>query len=134
MERIASMPHSFADGRFIVTAMQENVLHGWRVADKVDIAMRGYPAKTGSLSWSNDSHWLATSGADAAVIWPFKDKELTANKAPLECGLRKARVTYVAFHPKSFVVAIGYEDGPGFFVGSKMARQLWCALRKRPRR
>jgi WD40 repeat protein len=99
------------DGRFLATAMQENALHAWRVADKKDMRMSGYPAKTRSLSWSFDGHWLATSGADAAIIWPFKDKEGPINKAPLECGARQARVTRVAFHPKSLVVAQGYEDG-----------------------
>jgi WD40 repeat protein len=99
------------DGRFLVTAMQENALHAWRVADKKDMRMSGYAAKTRSLSWSFDGHWLATSGAEAAVIWPFKDKEGPINKAPLECGLRQAQVTCVAFHPKSLVLAQGYEDG-----------------------
>jgi WD40 repeat protein len=99
------------DGRFLATAMQENALHAWRVADKKDMRMSGYPAKTRSLSWSCDGHWLATSGADAAVIWPFKDKDGPINKAPLECGVRGAKVTCVAFHPKSLVVAQGYEDG-----------------------
>jgi hypothetical protein len=45
------------------------------------------------------------------VIWPFKDKDGPINKAPLECGARRAKVTCVAFHPKSLVVAQGYEDG-----------------------
>jgi WD40 repeat protein len=99
------------DGRFLVTAMQENALHAWGVADKKDMRMSGYPAKTRSLSWSFDGHWLATSGADAAIIWPFKDKEGPINKAPLECGVRGAKVTCVAFHPKSLIVAQGYEDG-----------------------
>jgi WD40 repeat protein len=99
------------DGRFLATSMQENALHAWRVADKKDMRMSGYPAKTRSLSWSFDGHWLATSGADAAIIWPFKDKEGPINKAPLECGVRRAKVTCVAFHPKSLVVAQGYEDG-----------------------
>jgi WD40 repeat protein len=99
------------DGRFLATSMQENALHAWRVADKKDMRMSGYPAKTRSLSWSFDGHWLATSGANAAVIWPFKDKEGPINKAPLECGVRGAKVTCVAFHPKSLVVAQGYEDG-----------------------
>jgi WD40 repeat protein len=99
------------DGRFLATAMQENALHAWRVADQKDMRMSGYPAKTRSLSWSFDSHWLATSGADAAIIWPFKDKDGPINKAPLECGVRGAKVTCVAFHPKSLVVAQGYEDG-----------------------
>jgi WD40 repeat protein len=99
------------DGRFIVTAMQENMLHGWRVADKADMRMRGYPAKTRSLSWSSDSHWLATSGAGAAVIWPFRDKYGAIDQAPLECGARDVKVTQVAFHPKLPVLAQGYEDG-----------------------
>jgi WD40 repeat protein len=99
------------DGRFLATSMQENALHAWRVADKKDMRMSGYPAKTRSLSWSFDGHWLATSGADAAVIWPFKEKDGPIKKAPLECGVRRAKVTCVAFHPKSLVVAQGYEDG-----------------------
>ena len=32
-------------------------------------------------------------------------------KAPRECGVREARVTKVAFHPRALVVAIGYADG-----------------------
>jgi WD40 repeat protein len=99
------------DGRFLATSMQENALHAWRIADQKDMRMSGYPAKTRSLSWSFDGHWLATSGADAAIIWPFKDKEGPINKAPLECGVRSAKVICVAFHPKSLVVAQGYEDG-----------------------
>ena len=99
------------DGRFLVTSMQENALHAWRTADKKDMRMSGYPAKTRVLSWSFDGYWLATSGADAAIIWPFKDKDGPINKAPLECGVRSAKVTCVAFHPKSLVVAQGYEDG-----------------------
>jgi WD40 repeat protein len=99
------------NGRFLVTAMQENALHAWRAADKKDMRMSGYPAKTRSMSWSFDAHWLATSGADAAIIWPFEDKDGPINKAPLECGARSAKVTCVAFHPKSLVVAQGYEDG-----------------------
>ena len=99
------------DGRFVVTSMQENTLHGWRLADGKDMRMSGYPSKTRSLSWSHDGYWLATSGADAAVIWPFKDKDGPMGKAPRECGVRHAKVSSVAFHPRALVVAIGYEDG-----------------------
>jgi len=99
------------DGHFLLTSMQENALHAWRIADKKDMRLSGYPAKTRSLSWSFDGNWLATSGADAGVIWPFKDKDGPMNKAPHECGVRKAKVTSVAFHPKALVLAQGYEDG-----------------------
>jgi WD40 repeat protein len=33
------------------------------------------------------------------------------NKEPHECGVRESRVSQVAFHPKSLVIAMGYEDG-----------------------
>jgi len=99
------------DGRFLVTTMQENALHGWRLADARNMRMTGYPAKTRSLSWSHDGAWLATSGADAAVVWPFKDKDGPMGKAPRECGVRNARVSRVAFHPRALVIAIGYSDG-----------------------
>src|SRR5271169_359581 len=99
------------DGRFVVSSMQENALHGWRVADARNMRMTGYPKKTRSLSWSHDGHWLATSGADACVVWPFRDKDGPMGKAPRECGVRSARVSQVAFHPRALVVAIGYTDG-----------------------
>ena len=99
------------DGRFLVTSMQENALHGWRVADARNMRMTGYPGKTRSLAWSHDGNWLATSGAEASVVWPFKDKDGPMGKAPRECGVREARVTKVAFHPRALVLAIGYADG-----------------------
>lgn len=100
------------DGRFVVSSMQENSLHGWRLQpDKGHMRMSGYPAKTRSLSWSHDGKWLATSGAEAAIIWPFDTKDGPMGKAPRECGVRPARVSRVAFHPKSYVLAAGYEDG-----------------------
>ncbi|MEA1831792.1 WD40 repeat domain-containing protein [Methylobacterium durans] len=100
------------DGRFVVTTMQENALHGWRLQpDRGHMRMSGYPAKVRSTSWSADGHWLATSGAEAAIVWPFDSKEGPTGKAPRECGVRPARVSRVAFHPKALVLAIGYEDG-----------------------
>jgi WD40 repeat protein len=99
------------DARFIVTSMQENSLHAWRIADRKDLRMSGYPAKARSLSWSFDGNWLATSGADAAILWPFKDKDGPMEKAPRELGARRAKVTRVACHPKAPIVAQGYEDG-----------------------
>ncbi len=99
------------DGRYIVTSMQENALHGWRITDKAHMRMTGYPAKTRSVSWSHDGAWLATSGAEAAIIWPFSGKDGPMGKAPRECGVRPKRVSQVAFHPGALVLAIGYEDG-----------------------
>lgn len=99
------------DGRFVVTTMQENQLHGWNVASKQHMRMSGYPAKVRSFSWSHDGLWLATSGADAAIIWPFQGEQGPMGKAPRECGVRRAKASAVAFHPGALVVAVGYEDG-----------------------
>jgi WD40 repeat protein len=100
-----------ADGRFVVSSMQENALHGWRLGTKVShMRMTGYPAKPRSLSWSHDGMWLASSGADAVIIWPFQG-DGPMGKAPRECGVRRSKVTQTAFHPGAYVVAVGYDDG-----------------------
>jgi WD40 repeat protein len=100
------------DGNFVVTAMQENALHGWKLADGKHMRMSGYPAKVKSLSWSAKGRWLASSGAPAAVVWPFQAKDGPMGKAPLELGTRgNVMVTTVACHPNDDIVAIGYQDG-----------------------
>ncbi|MGL4975461.1 MAG: WD40 repeat domain-containing protein [Bosea sp. (in: a-proteobacteria)] len=99
------------DGRFIVTSLLENALHGWRLGTKPShMRMTGYPAKPRSLSWSHDGLWLSSSGAEAVIIWPFQG-DGPQGKAPRECGVRRARVTQGAFHPGSYVIAAGYDDG-----------------------
>ena len=100
------------DARFVVSSMQENAMHGWRLQpERGHMRMTGYAGKPRSFSWSFGGAWLATSGADAAIVWPFGSKEGPTGKAPRECGLRHARVVKVAFHPNVNVLAIGYEDG-----------------------
>ena len=37
------------DADYVVSAMQENSLHGWRLPEKTDLRMSGYSAKTRSL-------------------------------------------------------------------------------------
>ncbi|MBR0558113.1 WD40 repeat domain-containing protein [Ciceribacter sp. L1K23] len=105
------------DGRFIVTTMQENALHGWKLdgksgADARHMRMTGYPAKVKSVSWSPKGKWLASSGAPAAIVWPFSGKDGPMGKAPLELGTRaNIMVTDVSFHPAEEILAIGFIDG-----------------------
>ncbi len=100
------------DGAFLVTSMQEAALHGWRLADKQHMRMTGYPNKTRSFSWDAKGKWLATSGADAAILWPFATKDGPMGKPPKEVATRaKMPVTCVAFHPAVEVLAAGFGDG-----------------------
>jgi WD40 repeat protein len=100
------------DGNYVVSVMQENALHGWRLKDAKHMRMTGYPAKVKSTSWSAKGKWLASSGAPAAIVWPFTGKDGPMGKAPLELGTRgDTMVTCVACHPTDDVVAIGYADG-----------------------
>ena len=99
------------DGKFLVTTMQEPALHGWRIDDMKHMRMTGYPAKVKSVSWSAKGRFLATSGAQAAILWPFFTKDGPMGKNPLELGPRDRLVTRVACHPSEDVLAIGYDDG-----------------------
>lgn len=99
------------DGRFLVTAMQEPTLHGWRIVDGKHMRMSGYASKVRSLSWGPGAKWLATSGAIQLVIWPFSGKDGPMGKAPKVLSPAEHRISAVAAHPKQEVCAVGYEDG-----------------------
>ena len=99
------------DGDAVVTAMQENALHGWRLSDNQHMRMSGYPAKTESLSFTRNGKWLASSGADAMVLWPFFGGG-PMGKAPIELAGGDGIVcTQVASHPQQEMVAGGFADG-----------------------
>jgi len=73
--------------------------------------MSGYPAKTESLSFTRSGKWLATSGADAMVLWPFFGGG-PMGKAPTElAGGDGVLCSQVACHPQQEVVAGGFADG-----------------------
>jgi WD40 repeat protein len=99
------------EGEAVVTAMQENALHGWKLPDGQHMRMSGYPAKTASLSFTRNGKWMASSGADAMVLWPFFGGG-PMGKAPLElAGGDGIICTQVACNPNNLVVAGGFADG-----------------------
>jgi hypothetical protein len=99
------------DGTHVVTAMQEPSLHGWRLTDGQHMRMSGYPTKTRSLSFTARGRWLATSGAESVVLWPFFGGG-PMGKAPTElAGGDEVFCTAVACHPQHEVVAAGFGDG-----------------------
>lgn len=99
------------DGKFVMSAMQENSLHGWRLADLADMRMGGYPSKTKSMAWADKGKYLATSGAEAVILWPFTDKNGPMGKSGLQRFGLGALCTAVAAHPRQGVIAAGFADG-----------------------
>ena len=99
------------NGQFMVTAMQEPTLHGWRVVDAKHMRMSGYSARVRSFAWTAGGKWLATSGSEQLVLWPFQSKEGPMGKQPRMFAAFAVRATVVACHPKQEVVAVGYADG-----------------------
>ena len=98
-------------GDAVVTAMQENALHGWKLSDGQHMRMSGYPAKTESLSFTRSGKWLASSGADAIVAWPFFGGG-PMGRAPMElAGGGEVLCTRVACHPQHDLCAAGFSDG-----------------------
>jgi hypothetical protein len=104
------------DGKFVITTMQEPALHGWRLADSKHMRMSGYPSRVKSMDWSHDGKWLASSGADALILWPFQSKDGPMGKQPQMLAPLEPRVSAVAAHPKQPVAAIGYGDGTVLLV------------------
>jgi WD40 repeat protein len=99
------------DNKFLVTTMHEPALHGWRLADARHMRMTGYPGRVRAMSWSAGGKALATSGADAVIMWPFASKDGPMGKEPAMLAPLQARVAVVACHPKQDVLAAGYSDG-----------------------
>lgn len=100
------------DGKFLVSAMQDNQLHGWRVADEKNMRMGGYPAKVKSLVFLARGNMLATSGANGVVVWPFAGSAGPMGKQAAEVGYDEAAmVVRVAAAPGLGWVAAGLDDG-----------------------
>ena len=99
------------DDRYLVTSMQENQLHFWRLKDKIDSAMSGYGAKVKSFAFVGDSKYLATSGANVAVCWPF-DGDGPVGREPICLPyVGKQLVTFVESFPNENEILTGLGDG-----------------------
>ena len=118
-------------GEALVTAMQENDLHGWRLSDSHNMRMSGYPKRVTSLSFTRNGRWLATSGADAIVLWPFFGGG-PMGKPPTELArLPGVFCSAVAAHPKNDIIAAGFEDGSVLLAELGSERVLPICLGKR---
>jgi len=95
----------------VVSSMQENSLHGWRLPEGQHMRMSGYPAKTQSMGFTRSGKWLCTSGAESVVVWPFFGGG-PMGKSPTELAGGDATLcTRVAAHPQNEALAAGFADG-----------------------
>ncbi len=117
------------DGRFLVTTMQEPMLHGWRLADGKHMRMSGYAARVTSLDWTASGHWLATSGSTQLILWPFQTKDGPMGKQPRLLAPSEHRVEVIACHPRQEIVATGFSDGMVLMVRVDDGAEI---LAKRP--
>jgi WD40 repeat protein len=99
------------DGKFLITTMQEPTLHGWRLVDAKHMRMSGYSTRVRSLSWTANGDFLATSGSEQLILWPFDGKDGPMGRQPKILARAGSRVTTVASHPRQPIVAVGYADG-----------------------
>ncbi|MFJ6025017.1 WD40 repeat domain-containing protein [Brevundimonas sp. NPDC092305] len=100
------------DGAFVVTAMQDNQLHGWRIKDQKNMRMGGYPSKVRAMSFLSNGQLLATAGAQGAVLWPFAGANGPMGREAIEIGYDEgSTITLVASRAKHGLLASGLSDG-----------------------
>ncbi|NBB50624.1 WD40 repeat domain-containing protein [Rhizobium sp. CRIBSB] len=100
------------DGAFVVTTMQDNQLHGWRLKDAKNLRMGGYPSKVRSVAFLSNGNLMATSGAQGAVLWPFIGANGPMGREATEIGYDEGSlVVQVSARPRHGVLAAGLNDG-----------------------
>lgn len=103
------------DGKWLISAMQEQAIHLWRLSDGLDLQMRGYPGKISQLAWSHDGTLLGTDGGSGVPLWNFRDKLKgpagQQARVVADSGSVDTLVTALALHPKGPFSAVGYSDG-----------------------
>ncbi|MBN8551972.1 MAG: WD40 repeat domain-containing protein [Caulobacterales bacterium] len=125
--RVAYSP----DGAFLISAMQENQLHGWRLKDSKDLRMGGYPSKIRDMTFFDQGRLMATSGANGAVVWPFVGSNGPMGKEASEIGHEQTGlVVRVAAAPGGQVLAAGLADGRVWSMDVRTGPHRWIRADK----
>jgi WD40 repeat protein len=125
--RVAYSP----DGAFLISAMQENQLHGWRLKDSKDLRMGGYPSKIRDMAFFDQGRLMATSGANGAVVWPFVGSNGPMGKEASEIGHEESgMVVRVAAPSAGPVLAAGLADGRVWAMDVRTGPHRWVRADK----
>jgi len=118
------------DGAFLVSAMQENQLHGWRLKDSKDLRMGGYPSKIRDMVFFDQGRLLATSGAHGAVVWPFAGSNGPMGKEAAEISHEEAAIVVRVAAGRGSALAGGLNDGRVWATDVRTGPHRWVRADK----
>lgn len=99
-------------GRHLVSAIQENTVHSWRLADGTESDMAGFGAKPRSLAWFGEPPLIASAGLDEVVCWRLRAQGQPTADPPFGIAFAGGPlVTSVLAVPNSNYIIAGFEDG-----------------------
>ena len=76
-------------------------------------ACRAIPAKVRSMAFTPGGKWLATSGSEQLILWPFATKDGPMGKQPRMVAPYDKRAVVVACHPEAGDRRVGLRGRPG---------------------
>jgi len=98
---------------WLATSTQDKAVHLWRLADRHDCEMSGFPNKIAALAWHARGLLLATAGGATVELWDCSDPGPMGRKpAQLRNPEQAAMVQVLAFRPpRTTDLVIGDRDG-----------------------
>ena len=112
------------DGRFVISCMQEAVLHVWRLSDGRQAPVAAdYDTKTRSMAFAQGGAWLATSGSRRAILLPLTGKDGPLDRQPLALDLEEEGVV-VQVAALGSRVFMGLDSGKILSLNLETQRQV----------
>ncbi|MEX0271724.1 WD40 repeat domain-containing protein [Leptolyngbyaceae cyanobacterium UHCC 1019] len=103
------------DGKYIAAGGHDRTLLVWQWGVEYPWRMEGFPGKVSHLAWSDSASssgapLLVASSADGMVKWE-KDQDEQIGWNATELKHHQAKISAIAFQPKSFLLASAAKDG-----------------------
>ena len=92
------------DGRWAASGNQDATIHLWKLWDRDELEMRGYPAKITAVSWDATSQLLASNGAEDVTVWDVSGAG-PKGRTPLQLSGHTSLVSSLAFQHRGALLA-----------------------------